>query len=84
METSNESISKRFARVYGSPGEAPRVLGLLRAFWPLLLICLIVGYLLRAALPVPALEPTHVGIVGLVIFLKVQKGRSGLPVSSRF
>lgn len=58
-----ESISKRFARVYGSPGEAPRVLGLLRVFWPLLVICLFVGYLFRAALPVPELQATHVGIL---------------------
>lgn len=63
METNNESLSKRFARVYGSPGEAPRVLGLLRAFWPLLVICLCVGYLLRAAWPVPELQPSHVGIL---------------------
>jgi len=50
METSKESLSGRFAQVYGSPGEAPRVLGLLRAFWPLLLICFATGYLVRARL----------------------------------
>ena len=55
-------MSSRFARVYGSPGEAPRVLGLLRAFWPLLLICLATGYLVRALLPAPELSLSQVGI----------------------
>jgi len=55
-------LSSRFARVYGSPGEAPRVLGLLRAFWPLLLICLATGYLVRALLPAPELSLSQVGI----------------------
>lgn len=67
METQRESLSSRFARVYGSPGEAPRVLGLLRAFWPLLLICFAAGYLVRAALPVPELESTHVGILFFLV-----------------
>jgi len=62
MEPSRESLSSRFARVYGSPGEAPRVLGLLRAFWPLLLICLATGYLVRALLPAPELSLSQVGI----------------------
>ncbi len=60
-------MSSRFARVYGSPGEAPRVLGLLRAFWPLLLICLATGYLLRALFPEPVLSLTHVGILFLLV-----------------
>ncbi len=63
MENTKEQLSSRFAQVYGSPGEAPRVLGLLRAFWPLLVICFLTGYLLRAALPVPDLQPTHVGVL---------------------
>ena len=61
MEAQKEPLSSRFARVYGSPGEAPRVLGLLRAFWPLLLICLATGYLVRALLPAPALGQSQIG-----------------------
>jgi len=38
------------------------VLGLLRAFWPLLLICLATGYLVRALLPAPELSLSQVGI----------------------
>jgi hypothetical protein len=63
MENPTDSLSSQFARVYGSPGEAPRVLGLLRAFWPLLLVCLVTGYLLRALLPIPALGLSQVGIL---------------------
>lgn len=63
MDTPKESLSSRFARVYGSPGEAPRVLGLLRAFWPLLLICFASGYLVRAWLPLPTLNQSLVGIL---------------------
>lgn len=63
MEAPKESISTRFAKVYGSPGEAPRVLGLLRAFWPLLVICLITGYLLRAWFPQPELSVSAVGVL---------------------
>jgi len=77
MNTQKESLSSRFARVYGSPGEAPRVMGLLRAFWPLLLICLITGYLLRALFPFPELSLSVVLAWGdrrLGNFLKGAKG----------
>jgi len=67
MGTSKEPVSSRFARVYGSPGEAPRVLGLLRAFWPLLLICLATGYLVRALLPTPALSQSQIGILFFLV-----------------
>ncbi len=67
MDAPKESLSSRFARVYGSPGEAPRVLGLLRAFWPLLVICFITGYLLRALLPAPELELSQVGILFVLV-----------------
>ncbi len=67
MENSSQSLSSQFARVYGSPGEAPRVLGLLRAFWPLLFICLITGYLLRALFPVPTLSLSQVGILFFLV-----------------
>ena len=67
MEQQRESLSSRFARVYGSPGEAPRVLGLLRAFWPLLLICFAAGYLLRAWFPFPVLGVSQVGILFFLV-----------------
>jgi hypothetical protein len=67
METSTESVSARFAKVYGSPGEAPRVLGLLRAFWPLLVICFVSGYLLRAGLPKPGLGLSQVGVLFFLV-----------------
>ncbi len=67
MKTQKESLRGRFARVYGSPGEAPRVLGLLRAFWPLLLICFASGYLVRALLPSPVLTQSHVGILFFLV-----------------
>ena len=67
MEPRKESLSSRFARVYGSPGEAPRVLGLLRAFWPLLLICFAAGYLVRAWFPFPALGVSQVGILFFLV-----------------
>lgn len=63
MEPSTESLSERYAQVYGSPGEAPRVLGLLRAFWPLLVICFVTGYLLRAWLPIPVLSVSQIGVL---------------------
>ncbi|WP_372807268.1 nuclease-related domain-containing protein [Pontiella sp.] len=67
MNTSNEPLSVRFARVYGSPGEAPRVLGLLRAFWPLLVICFFTGYLLRAWFPRPQLGVSAVGVLFFLV-----------------
>jgi len=67
MDEHKEPLSSRFARVYGSPGEAPRVLGLLRAFWPLLVICLVTGYLLRALLPHPELGLSQVGVLFFLV-----------------
>lgn len=67
MEINKESLSSRFAQVYGSPGEAPRVLGLLRAFWPLLVICFATGYLVRAWFPLPALSVSQVGILFFLV-----------------
>lgn len=67
MENTHESLSARFAKVYGSPGEAPRVLGLLRAFWPLLVICFITGYLLRAWFPKPELSVSAVGVLFFLV-----------------
>lgn len=74
METIREPVSNRFARVYGSPGEAPRVLGLLRAFWPLLVLCFVIGYLLRALLPVPELGLSQVGVLLFMVAVAASVG----------
>ncbi len=42
-------------------------MGLLRAFWPLLLVCLVIGYLLRAVFPAPILSLSHIGILFFLI-----------------
>lgn len=60
--------TKSFASIYGSPGEAPRVVGLLKAFWPLLLICLLLGYIIRVILPFPDIS-SYVGIILVIISL---------------
>lgn len=67
MNHTPAQTSARFATVFGSPGQTPRILGLLRVFWPLAPICLIAGYLLRAALPVPALSASQAGLLFLVL-----------------
>lgn len=67
MEKQKEPLSSRFAQVYGSPGEAPRVLGLLRAFWPLLAICFAAGWLVRAWFPFPALGVSQVGVLFFLV-----------------
>lgn len=56
-----------FATVYGSPGQGARTLGPLRVFWPLAPICLIAGWLLHAALPVPQLTTSQAGILLIVL-----------------
>ncbi|MBN1270017.1 MAG: NERD domain-containing protein [Kiritimatiellae bacterium] len=58
---------RAFARVQGSPGERPRLVGFARATWPLLIILAAAGYLLRAALPAPALSPTAIGFLLLLL-----------------
>jgi hypothetical protein len=67
MNTESEKTISRFATVYGSPGQGPRTLGPLRVFWPLAPICLLAGYLFRAALPVPALSVTQAGVLLLAL-----------------
>ncbi len=67
MNNASEQTSTRFATVYGSAGQNPRTLGPLRVFWPLAPICLVAGYLLRAALPVPALSATQAGFLFLAL-----------------
>ncbi len=67
MNNEPEQTSAHFATVYGSPGQNPRTLGPLRVFWPLAPICFVAGYLLRAALPVPALSATQAGFLFLLL-----------------
>jgi len=67
MNSADQHPKPRFATVYGSAGQNPRTLGPLRVFWPLAPICLAAGYLLRAALPVPALSATQAGFLFLAL-----------------
>jgi len=67
MNEPSPTPTTRFASVYGSPGQNPRRIGLLRVFWPLVPICLAAGYLLRAALPVPMLSATQAGFLFLAL-----------------
>ena len=62
-----ESIESQFAMVHGSAGEAPRVMGILKAFWPLLVISTLLGYHIREALPFSFLSLSQVGIALLFI-----------------
>lgn len=63
----SEKIVPRFAKTYGSPGQGPRTLGPLRVFWPLIPICLIAGWLLHAALPVPHLSTSQAGALFVLL-----------------
>lgn len=73
---------EHFARVTGSPGEAPRVAGLLRILWPFILIVFAAGYLTRAAIPTPTWTASWIGagylfLAGLLAWL-VTAGRERL------
>jgi len=67
MNQTAEIPDTRFAAVYGSPGETPRVRGLIRVFWPLLPICTAAGWLLRTALPFPALSTAQTGLLFIAL-----------------
>lgn len=69
MKNDIERMSSSFATVYGSPGQSPRTLGPLRVFWPLAPICLAAGWLLRVALPFPALSTTQAGFLLVALAL---------------
>ncbi len=70
MINETEPPLPRYAAVYGSPGQGPRTLGPLRAFWPLFPICIAAGWLLRAALPkAPPLTSSQAGFLFLVLAL---------------
>ncbi len=67
MKQPTISTPGHYARVTGSPGETPRLIGLLRVLWPLFLIFAACGYLLRAAWPIPPLHPTAIGLLFLLL-----------------
>ena len=41
MDKNIKNTKDAFAKVFGSPGEAPIIIGLVKAFWPLLILSLI-------------------------------------------
>src|SRR6056297_3655399 len=67
MNSNIGTVSSGFATVYGSPGQSPRTLGPLRVFWPLAPVCFAAGWLLRAALPFPALTTAQAGFLLLAL-----------------
>ncbi len=60
-----------YARVFGSPGVRVRMAGLLRTQWPLLIVVALTGYLLRAAIPVPAIGSTLAGVLFFTLAVAV-------------
>ena len=59
----------QFAEVRGTPGIGPRMSGLLRILWPLFAGALLAGWLVRAALPAPALGRAGAGAAMLLLAL---------------
>tara|TARA_S200000501_G_scaffold232732_1_gene218290 strand:+ start:19 stop:750 length:732 start_codon:yes stop_codon:yes gene_type:complete len=59
----NKNIKKSFARIYGSAGDALIIIGILKAYWPLLLICFILGYVARALFRFPDFSISQIGII---------------------
>lgn len=62
---------RKYARVFGSPGTRVRTMGILRSFWPMILVFIGLGYLIRAALPVPPLTPTATGLLFFALAIAV-------------
>lgn len=58
-----KEIKSSFAKVYGSAGDALIVIGIIKAFWPLLIISFILGYSLRAIIKTPSHSISEVGII---------------------
>lgn len=72
MHTENTHLKRptapdRYAKVLGSPGEAPRFTGWLRVLWPFFLLMWAAGYLVRAAWPQPALSSVVIGVGFLLL-----------------
>ena len=70
MRTSAKTL-RHYARVSGSPGTRVRILGLFRSLWPMALVMIALGYLLRAALPRPDLSLTATGLLFLALAVAV-------------
>jgi hypothetical protein len=70
MRTSAKTL-RHYARVSGSPGTRVRILGLFRSLWPLGLVMIALGYLIRAAVPQPALSLTATGLLFLALAVAV-------------
>jgi hypothetical protein len=67
MTKTSEKTADRFAKVYGSPGQGARTLGPIRVFWPLVPICLVAGWLLHAALPLPRISTAQAGFFFILL-----------------
>jgi hypothetical protein len=65
----NQQEQQRYARVSGSPGAKPRLVGFTRALWPVFLLLFVAGYLVRTVFPYPALGPMAVGLCLLFLCL---------------
>lgn len=66
--SATDDVSRQYAQTYGSPGELARFSGFLRAVWPLLLLAILAGYLLRALFfDWPSLSQVQVGICFIVL-----------------
>lgn len=70
MKTTSSQSGGR-AQVHGSPGARVRLLGLGRSLWPLVLVFIALGYLIRTALPVPALSTSVTGLLFLALAVAV-------------
>ncbi len=71
MKTTSSSQTGARAQVHGSPGSRVRLLGLGHSLWPLVLVFIALGYLIRAALPVPALSSGVTGLLFLALAVAV-------------
>jgi hypothetical protein len=65
------SPSGAHAKVHGSPGSRVRLLGLGRSLWPLVLVFIALGYLIRTAVPIPAISTSVAGLLFLALAVAV-------------
>ena len=66
-----DHAADRHATVHGSPGTRLRLMGLAKSLWPLVLVLVAAGYLVRAALPVPAIPTAVCGLLFLALAVAV-------------
>ena len=67
FKNDRSAAMSEYARVWGSPGEGARTAGMLRMFWPVLVLTLLTGYVLGVALP--PLDQVPMVISGLALLL---------------